>query len=83
MAMCIDQAGKQRLLAKIGNFTGVARFDFIEQSNVDDSISFDRDGAVLDGRSIHRHNEAGADNHFPAVAAVYDRRKYSWEIMRR
>ena len=37
----------QRLLAKIDNFTGVARFDFIEQSNIDNAISFDRDRAVL------------------------------------
>src|SRR4029077_14630324 len=55
---------------KIDNFSGVARFDFVEHSNINNAIFFDRDRAVLDRRSIHRHNEACADNHFSAVANI-------------
>src|SRR4029077_7052765 len=33
VAMRIDQSGQERLLAKINDFTGVARFDFVKFSN--------------------------------------------------
>ena len=42
MAMRVDQARNQRLLAKIDNFTGVARFDFVEQSNIDNGAGGSR-----------------------------------------
>ena len=40
--MRVDQAGKQRLLAKIDNFSGVTRFDFVEQSNIDNGAGGSR-----------------------------------------
>jgi len=40
--MRVDQAGKQRLLAKIDNFTGVAGFDFVELSNIDNGAGGSR-----------------------------------------
>src|SRR6266513_3785157 len=69
MAMRIDQSRKKRLLAKVDNFARVAPFDFVEATKIDDSISGNRDCAVLNRRSVHRDNSTRANNHFSAVAA--------------
>ena len=78
--MRVDQPRNERLFTEIDDFAGMVSIDFRKCSDIRDPISFDCDGAVLDGRSIHRYDEACADNHFSAVAAVYDRRKYRWKI---
>ena len=63
VAMGIDQAGQQRLLAKIDNFSPVARLDLVEPSNVDNPIPFNCNRAILDRRDIHRDNDTRVDNH--------------------
>ena len=73
--MRVDQPGKQRLLAKVNDFTGVARFDLIKFCNINDSIFGKSDRAILDGRSVHRDDGARTNDHCSAVAAVCDGRQ--------
>ena len=61
--MRVDQPRQQRLFAEIDSVAGVARLDVIKSSNVDDSIPRNSDRTVFDGRSIHRHNNARANDH--------------------
>ena len=68
MTMRVDQSRQQRLLAKIDRFTGVTRFDLVKFPNIDDSISRNGDRAVLDGRTVHRHDCACTNDHSPFTA---------------
>src|SRR5256885_17263622 len=61
--MRIDQPGQRRLLAKINIFTGVPRFDLIKFPNSGVSFFGNSAPAVVDGRSIHRHDGARANDH--------------------
>src|SRR4026207_1412796 len=63
MAMGADQTGQQSLLAKIDHGAGIARFDLVEFSNIDNSISGNCDRAILNRRSIHRPEGARANAH--------------------
>ena len=63
--MCVDQSGQERSLAKIDDFTAVARFDFIKFSDVDNFISGKGDRAIVNGRSIHRNDDSRTKNHSP------------------
>jgi hypothetical protein len=62
--MRIDQSRQQRLFAKIDNVPGVTRLDVIKSANADDPICRDSDRTVFDRCSVHRHNNARADNHW-------------------
>jgi hypothetical protein len=76
MAMRVDQARQERLLAEIENFAGVVRSDFIEIAYIDDPASFNHNCAILNRRAIHCYDCARANDHFSPVSAVYDRRKH-------
>src|SRR5439155_12881112 len=66
MTMRVDQSGQQRLLAEVDSFLPrVSRRNLREFSNIDNSISGNRDGAVLNWRSIHCRDGARANDHSP------------------
>src|SRR5204862_4178000 len=71
--MRVNQPGHRRLLAKVDDFPGVARFDLVEISSTKDLISANGDRAILDGRSVHGDDHARTNDHSSAVAAVCDR----------
>ncbi len=75
VAMRVNQPGQQRLFAEVDDLPGVARFDLVEISNIDDLISANGDRAILDGWSVHGDDRARANDHSSAVAAVSDRRQ--------
>ena len=80
--MRVDQPRQQRLLAKIDNFTGVAPFDLIKFRDIDNFISGNSHRAILDGRSIHRHDGAGANDHSPFTTfrhSAINRLHASWQ----
>src|SRR6266576_5051064 len=82
MAMGVDQTGQQSLLAKIEHGAGIARFDLVEFSNIDNSISGNCDCAILNRRSIHRRDGASANNHSPFTTfrhAATKRLHGSWQ----
>src|SRR5437588_11937907 len=78
MAMGIDQARQEHALAEIDQFI-INGGNLRNFSNFDDAISADTNRAIRDRRAIHRNNNARANDHFSAVAAVYDRRKHTQE----
>src|SRR5438067_1771962 len=49
-------------------------------SDVNDATIDHAHSAVFNRRAIHRDNDARANDHFSAVAAVYDRRKHSQRL---
>ena len=61
--MGVDQTRQQRLFTKIDHGAGIARFDLVEFSNIGNSISGNCDGAILNRRSIHRHDVPRANDH--------------------
>src|SRR5262249_38149769 len=65
VAMRVYQPRQQRLLAKIDNFAGVARSDLGKLADIGNLISGNSDCAVLDGRGVHRHDSARANDHSP------------------
>src|SRR5262249_18745062 len=82
MAMRVNEAWQESLLAKIDYSAGVARFDLLKLFNIDDSVSGNRDRAILNRRSIHRYNGAGANDHSPFTSfrhAATKRLHGSWQ----
>src|SRR2546421_1702664 len=80
--MRVDQPRQQRLLAKIDNFTGVAACDLIKFSDIINSIIGNSHRAILDRRSIHRHDGAGANDHSPFTTfrhSATNRLHASWQ----
>ena len=73
--MRVNQTRRQHLFPEIDNLAGVARLDVIKSANINDPISRNSDRAVLNGRFVHRHNDARANNHLSAVSAVSDCRQ--------
>jgi hypothetical protein len=69
------------LFAEVDSVARVPRFDVIKSANVDDPISRNSDRTVLDRRPTHRHNNARANDHLRAVAAVSDRRQMFRQIV--
>ncbi len=64
MTMRVDQSGQQRLLAKVDSFLPrVSRGNPRKFSNINNSISGNRDGAVLNWRAIHCNDGARANDH--------------------
>ena len=61
--MSVDQSRQERLLAKIDNFTGDVRFDLIEFPYIENLMSANNDHAIVDGRSIHRHDSPCTMDH--------------------
>jgi hypothetical protein len=51
------------LFAEIDNVPGVARLDVIKSANIDDPIPGNSDRTILNGRSVHCHNSAPANDH--------------------
>ena len=78
MAMGIDQARQEHALAEIDQFI-ISGGNLRKFSNFDNAISADTNRAIRDRRAIHRDDNARANDHFSAVAAVYDRRKHTQE----
>ena len=82
MAMRVDQSRQQRLVAKIDRFTGIARFDLIKLSNIDNAIFGNHDRAVVDGWSIHCHDRARTNDHSPFITfrhSAINRLHASWQ----
>jgi len=80
--MGVDQTGQQNLLAKIDHGAGIARFDLVEFSDIDNSISGNCDCAILNRRSIHRRDGAGTNDHSPFTTfrhAATKRLHGSWQ----
>jgi hypothetical protein len=63
MAMRIDQTWQESALAEVNQRSGTAGFDLVEFSNLKDFISANFYGAIPNGRSIHRYDGAGANDH--------------------
>ena len=61
--MRVNQPGEQRLFAKVDDFAGVARFDFVETSSIDDLIPANGDRAILDGRAVCGDDRARTNDH--------------------
>jgi hypothetical protein len=51
------------VLAKIDDAAGVALLDVIKSANFDDPISRNSDRTIVDGRSVHCHHSAPANDH--------------------
>jgi hypothetical protein len=51
------------LFAKVDSVAGVARLDVIKPANINDPISGNSDRTVFNWRSVHRHNNARANDH--------------------
>ena len=67
--MRVDQPRQQCLLAKVDNFFScVAAGNFRKFSDIENTIAGDHDRAVLNRRTVHRHDGARADDHFSPVA---------------
>src|SRR5215475_9826720 len=82
MTMGVDQTRQQRLFTKIDHGTGIARFDLVEFSNIGNSISGNCDSAILNRRSIHRHDVPRANDHsvFTAFRQAATKRLHaSWQ----
>ena len=61
--MRVDQPRQQHLFAEIDGVAGVARLDVIKSANINDLISRNSDRTVFNWRSVHRHNDARANDH--------------------
>jgi hypothetical protein len=48
------------LFAQIDNLAGIARLDFVECADIDDSFPVNRNRTVFDRRAIHRDKRSGA-----------------------
>src|SRR4030095_2832560 len=83
MTVRVNQARQENLLAKIDNLlAGIPCGDIGKFSNIDNSISGNCDSAILNGRSIHRHDNAGANDHSPFTTfrhAATKRLHGSWQ----
>jgi hypothetical protein len=83
MTMRVNQPRHESLRAKIHNLLArVSRGNFGKFSNIDNSISGNCDRAILNGRSIHRHDGPGANDHSPFTTfrhAATKRLHGSWQ----
>src|SRR4030095_6950410 len=83
MTMRVNQARQENLLAKIDNLlAGIPCGDFGKFSDIDNSISENCDRAILNRRSIHRHDNAGANDYSPFTTfrhAATKRLHGSWQ----
>src|SRR4029450_1719914 len=83
MTMRVNQTWQENLLTKIDNLlVRISCGDFGEFSNTDNSIYGNRDRAILNRRSIHRHDNACANDHSPFTTfrhAATKRLHGSWQ----
>src|SRR5947208_4974880 len=77
MTMGVDQTRQENAPAEIQDFI-VVRGKLRKFPYLTYAIASDPHRAVFNRRAVHRDDTARANDHFPAVAAVYDRRKQRW-----
>src|SRR5205814_10635797 len=75
MTMGVDQTRQENAPAEIQDFI-VVRGKLRKFPYLIYAIASDPHRAVFNRRAVHRDDTARANDHFPAVAAVYDGRKH-------
>jgi hypothetical protein len=61
--MRVDQTGQQHLFAEIDSVAGVTLLNVVKSASVNDPTPGNSYRTVLNGRSVHRHNNARANDH--------------------